>query len=144
MDLMNIVFRQHLDMFVIVFIDNILIYSRTENEHIDHLKIVLQILKDQHLYAKDRLTSARMLTLSEGTNGFVVYYDPSRIGLRCILMKNGKVIAYASRQLKIHGKNYPTHDLELATFVFSIKIWRHYIYRVHVDAFTDYKSFQYL
>ncbi|WMV09522.1 hypothetical protein MTR67_002907 [Solanum verrucosum] len=59
---------------------------------------------------KDRLTSAPVLTLPKGTVGFVVYYDASRIGLRCVLMENGKTIAYASRQLKIHEKNYPTHD----------------------------------
>ncbi|WMV54950.1 hypothetical protein MTR67_048335, partial [Solanum verrucosum] len=73
---------------------------------------------------KDRLTSAPVLTLPEGTNGFVVYCDASRVGLGCVLMQHGKVIAYASRQLKIHKKNYPTHDLELAAslqYVFSQK-----------------------
>ncbi|WMV33088.1 hypothetical protein MTR67_026473, partial [Solanum verrucosum] len=65
--------------------------------------------------SKDRLTSAPVLNLSEGTDGFVVYRDASRIGLGCVLMKNEKVIAYAARQHKIHEKNYPTHDLELAT-----------------------------
>ncbi|WMV42351.1 hypothetical protein MTR67_035736, partial [Solanum verrucosum] len=65
-----------------------------------------------------------MLTLSEGTQGFVVYCDASRVGLGCVLLQNGKVIAYASRQLKVHEKNYPTHDLELAVslqYVFSQK-----------------------
>ncbi|WMV19462.1 hypothetical protein MTR67_012847 [Solanum verrucosum] len=55
-------------------------------------------------------------------------------------MHRGKVIAYASRQLKVHEKNYPTHDLELAAVVFSLKIWRYYLYCVHVDVFTDHKS----
>ena len=59
-------------------------------------------------------------------------------------MQHGKVIAYASRQLKPHEKNYPTHDLELAAIVFSLKIWRHYFYGVHVDVFTDHKSLQYV
>ncbi|WMV18591.1 hypothetical protein MTR67_011976, partial [Solanum verrucosum] len=59
-------------------------------------------------------------------------------------MKNGKVIAYASRQLKVHEKNYPTHDLELAAVVFTLKIWRHHLYEVHVDVFTDHKSIQYV
>ncbi|WMV58185.1 hypothetical protein MTR67_051570 [Solanum verrucosum] len=59
-------------------------------------------------------------------------------------MQNGKVIAYASRQLKVHEKNYPTHDLELAVVVFALKIWRHYLYGVHVDIFTDHKSLQYV
>ena len=59
--------------------------------------------------------------------------------LCCVLMQKGKVIAYASRQLKPHDKNYPTYDLELAAVVFSLKSWRHYLYRVHVDVFTDHK-----
>ena len=59
-----------------------------------------------------------MLTLSEGTKVFVVYCDTSRVGLGCVLMQHGKVVAYASRQLKVHEKNYPTHDLELAAMVF--------------------------
>ena len=63
-----------------------------------------------------------MSTLPEGTQGFVVYCDASRVGLGCVLMQNGKVIAYASRQLKVHEKNYPTHDLELAAVVFALKI----------------------
>ncbi|WMV55015.1 hypothetical protein MTR67_048400, partial [Solanum verrucosum] len=76
--------------------------------------------------------------------GFVVYCDASRVGLGCVLMQNGKVIAYVSRQLKVHEKNYPTHDLELAAVVFALKIWRHYLYGVHVDVFTDHKSLQYV
>ncbi|WMV46788.1 hypothetical protein MTR67_040173 [Solanum verrucosum] len=65
------------------------------------------------------------------------------VGLGCVLMQNGKVIAYASSQLKIHKKNYLTHDLELAAIIFALKIWRHYLYGVHVDVFTDHKSLQY-
>ncbi|WMV48389.1 hypothetical protein MTR67_041774 [Solanum verrucosum] len=74
----------------------------------------------------------------------MVYCDASRVGLGCVLMQNGKVIAYASRQLKVHEKNYPTHDLELAAVVFALKLWRHYLYGVHVDIFTDHKSLQYV
>ena len=59
-----------------------------------------------------------------------------------MLMQKGKVIAYASRQLKPHEKNYPTYDLELAVVVFALKFWRHYLYSVHVDVFTDHKSLQ--
>ena len=69
---------------------------------------------------KDMLTSALVLTLPEGTKDFVVYCDASRVGLRCVLMQHGKVIAYASRKLKVHERNYPTHDLELAAVVFSL------------------------
>ncbi|WMV30700.1 hypothetical protein MTR67_024085, partial [Solanum verrucosum] len=63
---------------------------------------------------KKRLTTALILTLLESTQGFVVYCDASRVGLCFVLMQNGKVIPYVSRQLKVHEKNYPTHDLELA------------------------------
>ena len=63
-----------------------------------------------------------MLTLPTGSGGFTVYCDASRVGLGCVLMQNGKVIAYASKQLKNHEKNYPTHDLELTVVVFALKI----------------------
>ncbi|KAH0775084.1 hypothetical protein KY290_012221 [Solanum tuberosum] len=237
MDLMNRVFRNFLDSFVIVFIDDILIYLKSEDDHMNHLRIVLQALKDHQLYAKfskcefwlrlvaflghivssegievdprktdavknwprplspsdirsflglagyywrfvegfsyiaspltaltknkskfewsesceksfqllkDKLTFAPVMTLPEGTEGFVVYCDASRVGLGCVLMQHGKVIAYSSRQLKVHEKNYPTHDLELAAVVFALKIWRHYLYGVHVDVFTDHKILQYV
>ena len=72
--------------------------------------------------------------------GFVVFSDASRQGLGCVLMQNGRVIAYASRQLKNHEVNYPTHDLELAAVVFALKIWRHYLYGETCQVFTDYKS----
>jgi len=93
---------------------------------------------------KSRLTSAPVLTLPEGTEGFVVYYDASRISLGCVLMQYGKVITFASRQLKNHEKNYPTHDLDLAAVVFALNIWHHYLYGVHVDLFTNHKSLQYI
>src|SRR5688572_31719175 len=93
---------------------------------------------------KEKLTSAPILTLLDGVEGFVVYCDASRIGLGCVLMQKGKVIAYASRQLKVHERNYPTHDLELAAVVFALKIWRHFLYGVHVDVYTDHKSLQYV
>ena len=89
---------------------------------------------------KGRLTSAPVLALPNGRDGFVVYSDASRQGLGCVLMQNDRVIAYASRQLKKPEENYPTHDLELATFVFALKIWRHYLYDVHCRIFTDHKS----
>ena len=73
-----------------------------------------------------------------------MYYDASRVGLGCVLMQNGKVIAYASIMLKVHEKNYPTHDLELVAVVFALKIWNHYLYGVHVDIFTNHKILQYL
>ena len=93
---------------------------------------------------KDRLTSALMLTLPKCGENYMVYCDASRVGLGCVLMQSCKVITYASKQLKVHEKNYPTHDLELTTVVFALKLWRHYLYGVHVDVFTDHKSLQYV
>jgi hypothetical protein len=215
MDLMNRVFREYLDKFVIVFIDDILIYSTSEEEHTQHLQIVLRILKENQLYAKfskcefwlkevmflghiisadgisvdpekvkavahwkqpttvtevrsflglagyyrkfiqdfsrismpmtqltrkgvkfewttaceesftmlkEKLTSAPVLVLPSGSGGFAVYTDASGTGLGGVLMQHEKVIAYASRQLKTHERNYPTHDLELAVVVFALKL----------------------
>ena len=93
---------------------------------------------------KDCLTSAPVLVLPLGEGGFSVYCDASRIGLGCVLMQNGRVIAYASRQLKSHEQNYPTHDLEMAAVVFALKLWRHYLYGEKCEVFTDHKSLQYL
>ena len=93
---------------------------------------------------KGRLTSAPVLALSNGRDGFVVYNDATRQGLGCVLMQNDRVIAYASRQLKKHEENYPTHDLKLAAVVFALKIWRHYLYGAPCRIFTDHKSLQYI
>nr|GEZ12411.1 retrotransposon protein, putative, Ty3-gypsy subclass [Tanacetum cinerariifolium] len=95
MDLMNRVYKPYLDKFVIIFIDDILIYSKNEKEHKEHLK-------------------------------------------------REKVIAYASRQLKVHKQNYTTHDLELGSVVFALKIWRHYLYGTKCTVFTDHKSLQHV
>ncbi|GJR19234.1 putative reverse transcriptase domain-containing protein [Tanacetum coccineum] len=130
MDLMNRVCRPYLDKFVIVFIDDILIYSKTKEEHDAHLRLILELLKKEELYAKfskcdfwlskgekeetafqtlkQKLCSAPILALPEGSENFVVYCDASHKGLGAVLMQKEKVIAYASRQLKIHEKNY-TH-----------------------------------
>ena len=93
---------------------------------------------------KQRLITAPVLTLPSGSEGFIVYCDASRQGLGCVLMQRDRVIAYASRQLKKHEVNYPTHDLELAAVVFTLRIWRHYLYGVPCRIFTDHKSLQYL
>ena len=77
---------------------------------------------------KRRLVSAPILTIPSGSGGFTIYSDASRKGLGRVLMQHGKVVAYASRQLKPYEQNYPTHDLELAAVVFALKIWRHYFY----------------
>ncbi|GKD53981.1 putative reverse transcriptase domain-containing protein [Tanacetum coccineum] len=163
-DLMNRVCRPYLDKFVIVFIDDILIYSKTREEHVEHLRHVIngngihvdpskiEAVKnwkaprtptegEEHELAfqtlKDKLCNAHLLALPDGPKDFVVYCDASGIGLGYVLMERGKVIAYASRQVKIHEKNYTTHDLELGAVVFALKIWRHYLYGTK-SLFSDY------
>jgi len=215
MEYMNRIFHPYLDQFVVVFIDDILVYSKSEEEHVEHLRIVLQVLKEKQLFAKlskcefwlrevsflghmiskggiavtpskvdavmqwelpksifevrsflglagyyrrfikgfyklalpltqltrkgqayvwdskcensflelkKRLTSAPVLILPNPKESFVVYCDPSNMGLGSVLRQNRQVVAYASRQLKVHEKNYPTHDLELAAVVFVLAL----------------------
>jgi len=93
---------------------------------------------------KSLLTQAPILTLPIEGKEYVVYSDASHNGLGCVLMQEGKVISYASRKLKPHELNYPTHDLELAAIVFALKIWRHYLYGEKCHIFTDHKSLKYL
>jgi hypothetical protein len=90
------------------------------------------------------LTSAPMLIFPNPKESFVVYCDASNMGLGGVFLHNRQVMAYASRQLKVHKKNYPTHDLELATVVFVLKIWRHYLYDSKFEVFSDHKSLKYL
>nr|GEY92415.1 retrotransposon protein, putative, Ty3-gypsy subclass [Tanacetum cinerariifolium] len=116
MDLMNRICLPYLYKFVIVFIDNILIYSKTQEEHVEHLRLVLGLLKKEKLYAK---------------------FPKREFWLR-------EVIAYASRQLKIHEKNYTTHDLELGAVVFALKIWRHYLFGTKSVIYTNHKSLQHI
>ncbi|GJZ18838.1 putative reverse transcriptase domain-containing protein [Tanacetum coccineum] len=144
-----------------VFMD---LMNRSEEEHAGHLKLILEFLKKEELYAKfpkcefwlskpvtkltqksekfdwnekakaafqllkQKLCSAPILALPEDSENFMVYYNASRKGLGTVLMQREKVIAYVSRQLKIHEKNYTTHDLELGAVVFAFKMWRHYLY----------------
>ncbi|RVW73760.1 Transposon Tf2-2 polyprotein [Vitis vinifera] len=168
MDLMNRVFRAYLDQFVIVFVDDILIYSRSLEEHKQHLVTTLKTLRRHQLYGKlDKsefwLTEVNFLghVVSEAgiavdhskveavqewqrpTNVFEVrsflgWLDIIGVGLGCVLMQQGKVVAYASRQLKQHERNYPTHDLELAAVVFALKTWRHYLQRRWMETLEDY------
>ncbi|GJW69074.1 putative reverse transcriptase domain-containing protein [Tanacetum coccineum] len=176
MDLMNWVCKPYLDKFMSIFIDDILTYSKSEEEHAEHLKLILELLKKEELYAKfpkcfskigklmmkltqknvkfdwsekeegafQRLCSAPILALPEGSENFVVYCDASRKGLGAVLMQREKVIAYTSCQLKIHEKNYTTHDLELRAVVFALKMWRHYLYGTKCVVFTDHKSLQHI
>ena len=86
------------------------------------------------------MTTTPILTVPVEGESFVVYCDASQIGLGCALMQKGKVMAYSSRQLKVHEKNYLIHDLELAAVVCALMIWRNYLYGVHCDVFTDHRS----
>ncbi|XP_073119989.1 uncharacterized protein [Henckelia pumila] len=237
MDLMNRVFKPFLDKFVVVFIDDILVYSPSEEDHKEHLRLTLQTLREKELYAKfkkcefwlksvtflghiiskdgvsvdpkkveavmdwprpktvteirsflglagyyrkfvegfssiaipltkltqknskfnwdetceqsfeilkKKLASSPVLILPTEGKDFVIYSDASKGGLGCVLMQDGRVIAYASRQLKPYEQNYPTHDLELAAVVFALKIWRHYLYGAKCEIFTDHQSLKYL
>jgi hypothetical protein len=237
MYLKNSVFMDYLDKFVVVFIDDILVYSQNEQEHEEHLRKVLQRLQDCQLFAmlskcefwiskvlflghiinheglavdlkkvttildwkapkdvrgiksfigmagyyrcfiegfskiarpmttllakkvefkwtpackesfeklKQKLTTAPVLVLPDVHKPFSVYCDASYTGLGCVLMQEGKVVAYLSRQLKVHEKNYPTHDLELAAVVHALKTWRHYLYGQKCDIYTDHKSLKYI
>ncbi|GJT61005.1 putative reverse transcriptase domain-containing protein [Tanacetum coccineum] len=185
MDLMNWKCKSYLDKFLIVFIYNILIYSKSKEEHEKHLKLILKLLKKEELYAKfskcefwlpkvqflghvidsegihvdpakikeeestfhllkQQLCSALILSLPEGSENFVVYCDSSHKGLGAVSMQKDKFIAYASRQLKIHEKNYTTRDLELGAIVFTLKMWRHYLYGTKCIVFTDHKSLKHI
>ncbi|GJR91875.1 putative reverse transcriptase domain-containing protein [Tanacetum coccineum] len=93
---------------------------------------------------KQKLCSVPILALPEGSEDFIIYCDASIKGLGDVLMQREKVIVYASRQLKIHEKNYTTHDFELGVVVFALNIWRHYLYGTKCIMFTDYKSLQHI
>ncbi|KAL0537454.1 hypothetical protein IC582_026432 [Cucumis melo] len=197
MDLMNRVFREFLDTFVIVFIDDrvsflghvvskagvavdpakieavtgwtrpftvsevrsflgLAGYYRRFVENFSRIATPLTQLtrkgapfvwgkacEDSFQNLKQKLVTAPVLTVPDGSGSFVVYSDASKKGLGCVLMQQGKVVAYVSRQLKSHEQNYPTHDLELAAVVFVLKIWRHYLYGEKIQIFTDHKSLKY-
>ncbi|GKB96998.1 putative reverse transcriptase domain-containing protein [Tanacetum coccineum] len=107
------------------------------HQFLEKAKIAFQMLKQ-------KLCSALILALPKGSENFVVYCDASHKGLGTVLMQKEKVIAYASHQLKVHEKNYTTHDLELGAVVFALKMWRHYLYGTKCVVFTDHKSLQHI
>jgi ribonuclease HI len=85
-----------------------------------------------------------MLVLPDNQKNFVIFCDASRHGLGCVLMQEGRVVSYASRQLRAHEQNYPTHDLELAAVVHALKIWRHYLIGNKCEIYTDHKSLRFI
>nr|GEX03939.1 hypothetical protein [Tanacetum cinerariifolium] len=155
MDLMNRVCKPYLVRFVIVFIYDILIYSKNIKEHEGHLKLILNLLKEEELYtkfSKCEFWLSKVQFLGHVIDSEAIHVDPVKIkaikdwespktpteirqflGLGSVLMQKEKVIAYASRQLKVHEKNYTTHDLELGAVVFALKMWRHYLYELLSD-----------
>jgi hypothetical protein len=93
---------------------------------------------------RQHLTTAPVLAQPDSSKPFDVYYDASGTRLGCVLMQDNRVIAYASRALRPHEENYPTHDLELAAVVHALKMWRHYLMGTHCNIFTDHKSLKYI
>jgi hypothetical protein len=93
---------------------------------------------------RQHLTSAPVLVQPDNSKPFEVFRDASGTGLGCVLMQEGRVIAYASRALRPHEINYPTHNLELAVVVHALKIWRHYLMGNRCNIFTDHKSLKYI
>ena len=93
---------------------------------------------------KRRHTSARILIVPERGQGYTVYYHASKDGLGYVLMQSGRVVAYSSRQLKNHEQNYPIHNMEFAAVVFTLKIWRHYLYGEQFEMYSDHKSLKYI
>nr|GEX76657.1 retrotransposon protein, putative, Ty3-gypsy subclass [Tanacetum cinerariifolium] len=155
MDLMNQVCKPYLDKFIIVFIDDILIYSKDKEEHEEHLKTILELLKKEQLYEKFSkcdfwLESVQFLGHVIDSEG--VHVDPAKIaaiknwatGFGAVLMQREKVIAYAYRQLRTHEENYTTHDLELGAVVFALRLWRHYFYGTKCVVYTNHQSLQYI
>ncbi|GKA55448.1 putative reverse transcriptase domain-containing protein [Tanacetum coccineum] len=128
MDLMNWVCKLYLDNFVIVFIDDILIYSKNKKEHEGHLKLALRLLKEEKLFTKFSkcefwLSKVKFLSHVIDIEG--IHVDPAKIE-------------------SVHEKNYTTHDLELGAVVFALKMWRHYLYGMKCVVFTDHKSLQHI
>nr|GEU29451.1 putative reverse transcriptase domain-containing protein [Tanacetum cinerariifolium] len=155
----KIVCKPYLDKFMIVFIDDILIYSKNKKKHKEHLKITKSMTKltpkgvkfdwgDKKEAAfqliKQKFCSSLILALPKESEDFLIYCDASYKGLGVVLTQREKDIAYASRQLEIHEKNYTTHDLELGSLVFALKIYRHYLYRTKCTVFIDHKSLQHI
>ena len=93
---------------------------------------------------KRRLTSTPIMIVPERGQGYTMYCDDSKAGLGCVLMQFGRVVAYGSRQLKNHEQNYLTHDMELATVVFALKIWHHYLNGEQFEIYSDHKSLKYI
>ncbi|GKC36694.1 putative reverse transcriptase domain-containing protein [Tanacetum coccineum] len=137
---MNRVCKSYLDKFVIVFIGDTLIYSKSKEEHELHLKIILELFGKEKLYAKFSKCEfwlQKVQFLGRVVNNDDIHVDPSKIES----VKNWKK---PQQELKVHEKNYTTHDLELGAVVFALKIWRHYLDGTKSVIYTDHRSLQYI
>ncbi|KAG8491031.1 hypothetical protein CXB51_014171 [Gossypium anomalum] len=151
MDLMNLMFQPYLDQFIVVFINDILVYFKTKDENNGHLRVVLQILREKQLYAKfSKCEFWLKEEIAEECVGGPQFSETGRILLtirRRVLVDSSaltKLLLKGIPFLKTHEANYPTHDLELAAVVFALKIWRHYLYGEKCIIYTDHKSLKYL
>eukprot|EP00253_Pinus_taeda_P031475 PITA_31475 len=149
MCLMNSVFHQYLEKIVLIFIDDILIYSRNRKEHEEHLRIVLQTLREHQLYGKFNKCDfykehiqylGHIITKEDPEKEYVVCTDASKEGVGGVLMQEGKVIAYESRKLKEHEQKYSAYDLELTAMIHALKMWRHYLIGRKFLLMTDHHS----
>nr|GFA95773.1 hypothetical protein [Tanacetum cinerariifolium] len=143
MDLMNRACKPYLDRFVIVFIDDILIYSKNRKEHEGHLKLILKLLKEEE-FEGIHVDPAKIKAIKDWESPKTPTEIRQFLGLGAVLMQKEKVIAYASRQLKVHEKNYTTHDIEPCAVMFAMKMWRHYLYGTKCVVFADHKSLQHI
>ena len=103
-----------------------------------------EVLREEIPGIEEKIDNRPVLTLPNIHRNFVIYCDASRQGLSCVLIQDGKVVAYASRQLRPHEQNFPTHDLEFAAVVHALKIWRHYLIGNKCEIYTDHKSLKYI
>nr|GEV59151.1 putative reverse transcriptase domain, ribonuclease H-like domain protein [Tanacetum cinerariifolium] len=143
MDLMNRECKPYLNKFVIVFIYDIPIYSKNKQEHKEHLKLILELLKNEQ-FQGIHVDPSKIESINDWASPKTATEIRYFLGLGAVLMHREKVIAYGSQQLKVHEKNYTTHDLELGAVVFALKIWRHYMYGTKCTVFTNHKSLQHI
>ncbi|GJU47322.1 putative reverse transcriptase domain-containing protein [Tanacetum coccineum] len=148
MDLINRVCKPYLDKFVIVFIDDILLNSKNKKEHEEHLKAILELLKKEELFIEGFSKIVKLMNKHNQKGVKFDWDDKAEAAFQLIKQKlcSAPILALleGSEDFIIHEKNYTTHDLELGTVVFALKIWRHYMYGTKCTVFADHKSLQHI